>query len=64
MSEKTMKECKRCNKSTSHEQVSAPIGIHILLTLLTFGIWIFFWVFNITGREPQYRCIECGSVNK
>ncbi len=64
MTDQIMKKCVRCNKSTAHAQMSTPIGIHILLTFLTFGVWIFFWVFNITGRKPQFRCTECGSVDK
>lgn len=53
-----MIECRQCEKPTQHNQY-APIHIlHLLLTLVTGGLWLFVWIYQISIK-PQ--CTVCGT---
>jgi hypothetical protein len=36
--------------------------LHLLLTLVTFGVWLIFW-FGSTVKFGGWRCTQCGSAN-
>ena len=50
--------CRTCGSVTKHDQ-PGHVGIvaGILLTMLTCGLWLPFWM--LQGLRP-YRCLTCG----
>lgn len=58
--------CKHCRTTTRHEKQIGGTShvLHLLLTLLTMGLWIFVWF--ICAANNTYRgtyCSVCGTKN-
>ena len=56
-----MKKCVRCKKKTLHIQEVPNYLLHIVLSILTVGVWIIVWVLFINKKDPQ--CTVCGETN-
>jgi len=57
--------CKQCNEQRKVSRKSTNHILHLLLTVLTFGFWIIFWI-GVSVKVGGWRCDACGStkVNK
>lgn len=55
-----MKHCKTCGKSTLHLQKTTSHVLHLLLSVLTAGLWIVIWVLVSISNSTQGQCTECG----
>ena len=56
-----MKKCGKCGKSTLHIQEVPNYLLHIVLTIITVGIWLIAWVLFINKKDPQ--CTVCGETS-
>ncbi len=57
-----MKECKSCKKPTMHlQQVDSSVP-HLIGTIITFGLWLPFWLMRAagTGMRSPAQCTVCG----
>ena len=52
--------CKTCNKTTLHIQPSTSHVLHLLLAVVTMGIWIPIWVLMAVNNNNQGQCTACG----
>ncbi len=51
--------CKECQERTKLEKGGASHIPHLIMTILTGGLWLIIWLFAcVTG---QWRCSVCGS---
>lgn len=55
-----MRHCKACKKMTVSIKNPPNHILHLILSVLTVGIWVFVWVFA-AAFQPMPRCTECGS---
>jgi hypothetical protein len=60
MSVQSMKKCKACSKMTMHVQPATSHILHLILSLITFGLWIPIWVLLAASHGSQAQCTECG----
>ena len=56
-----MKKCVRCKKSTLHLQEVPSYLLHIVLAIITVGLWFIVWIIFIHKSDPQ--CTVCGETN-
>jgi hypothetical protein len=56
-----MKKCEKCVKNTLHIQEVPNHLLHIVLTIITVGLWLIVWVLFISKKDPQ--CTVCGETN-
>ena len=56
-----MKKCVQCNKMTMHFQEKPNHFLHLLLSIVTAGIWLIVWLLFIQAKDPQ--CSICGRSN-
>jgi hypothetical protein len=54
-----MKECYKCQKSTLHIQEKANHILHLLISVVTAGLWLIVWLLFIRSGDP--KCSICGS---
>lgn len=52
--------CRDCEKDTRHEKNINHI-LHLLLTLLTCGLWGVIWIF--IAVTEGFHCDQCGRLN-
>jgi len=55
--------CSVCKQQTASSQQTANHLLHLVLTLLTFGSWMFVWIFLVFSPGPK-RCNACGSTTR
>ena len=57
--------CRTCNKSTIHLASKPNHILHLLLSIITAGLWIPVWLLlAVTGRLKNIgECTSCGSEN-
>lgn len=60
MTNQTMMECKQCRKNTLHLQPSTSHVLHLLLSVLTMGVWLVVWFLVAQNNKGQGQCTECG----
>ena len=62
MAIQTSKFCKECGKKTLHEKQAMSGGMGCLLTILTGGLFLIFWIFQSAFILPfrPFRCQQCG----
>lgn len=56
-----MKKCVQCDKMTMHYQEKPNNILHLLLSIVTAGIWLIVWLLFIQSKDPQ--CSICGRSN-
>ena len=56
-----MKKCVQCNKMTMHYQEKPNHFLHLLLSIVTAGIWLIVWLLFVQAKDPQ--CSICGRSN-
>ena len=62
MSNNVMKPCKVCRRSTMHLQPSTSHVLHLLLSIITAGIWLPIWFLIAQNNASQAQCTVCGST--
>ena len=56
------KFCPNCKQATEHRDNSCSHLLHLIVTLITGGLWLLPWIyFALTSREPT--CNVCGCEN-
>lgn len=60
MTEIAMQRCKQCRKMTSHYKPSTSHVLHLLLSLISLGLWIPIWILVAISNSTQGQCGECG----
>ena len=65
--EQKLKHCSRCKKTTTHQRNNTSTGlvmilIHIVLTVLTAGIWLVLLILwkILTAKIGGWKCERCG----
>lgn len=53
--------CEECNRRVRAERKATNHILHLLLTILTLGLWIPFWSLS-SVRIGGWRCPHCGST--
>jgi hypothetical protein len=56
-----MKKCVECNKMTMHFQEKPNYILHVILSIITAGVWLLVWLLFINAKDPQ--CSICGRNN-
>ena len=56
-----MKKCVECEKTTMHYQEKPNYILHVILSIVTVGIWLLVWGLFIKAGAPQ--CSVCGRSN-
>ena len=62
MSKNTSLICEYCGKSTLHTQASINHILHLILTILTGGVWLIVWILLALTSDDSWRCSECGKA--
>lgn len=52
--------CKRCNKQVMIRRPGTNHVLHLLLSIVTVGIWLIVWVLTAI-KIGGWRCSQCGS---
>ncbi len=55
-----MMYCAQCDKPTMHLRDKTNHILHLILSLLTFGIWLFVWALVAWSNSMQSQCTVCG----
>ena len=62
MSNQVMKKCSECGKPTLHIQPKTSHVFHLLLSLITDGIWVQVWLLIALNNSSQTTCTTCGTM--
>jgi len=54
--------CTTCSRSVLAVRNETNHVLHLLLTLVTCGLWFIVWVMVAGFSDASFRCPECGSV--
>lgn len=54
--------CKTCNKRTLHVQTTPNHVLHLLLSVVTIGLWLIVWLLITVFKDDSWRCSECGTA--
>jgi hypothetical protein len=54
--------CYRCERRTALERRGINHVLHLLLSIVTAGIWVIVWILCGLAREP-WRCRICGTTD-
>lgn len=61
------KLCRDCGKPTRHERGIryANHTLHLLVSLVTFGLWVPIWVLlSVFPEKDRWRCSRCGCAHQ
>ena len=53
-------QCGQCQQRVKVARKGINHILHLLLTIVTAGLWLFIWVLIAIARDP-WRCDQCGS---
>ena len=62
MSKSTSLICEHCGKKTLHTQASLNHILHLILSIVTGGVWLVVWIFLALVSDSAWRCSECGKA--
>ena len=60
MTDQVMMYCKQCKAKTLHVQPTTSHVLHLLLSLITFGLWLIIWLIVTANNRNQGQCAVCG----
>jgi len=60
MSNIVMKQCKNCKKMTQHTQPSTSHILHLLLSIITSGVWVVIWLLVGMSNSSSAQRTVCG----
>jgi predicted RNA-binding Zn-ribbon protein involved in translation (DUF1610 family) len=53
--------CPRCGHDQLFARQQIRHGVHLFLTIVTFGLWLVSWTAIFVGHQLRpYRCQQCG----
>ena len=52
--------CGHCQSAVLATGTTPNHVLHLLLSLLTFGLWLPVWLLICAGKVGGYRCTRCG----
>lgn len=55
-----MMYCAQCDKHTMHLREKTNHILHLILSLLTFGVWLIVWALVSWSNSMQSQCTTCG----
>jgi hypothetical protein len=55
-----MSYCRDCKKNTIHLQPATAHVLHLLLAIISFGVWIPVWLLVVASNNSQASCTDCG----
>lgn len=55
-----MKHCKACQKPTLHVGPQTSHLLHLVLSVITVGVWLPVWVIVELSNSTQVACTQCG----
>jgi hypothetical protein len=53
--------CSYCQKHTLATGTKPNHTLHLILTILTGGLWGIVWILITLGKIGGYRCTQCGN---
>lgn len=53
--------CKQCSANVLAQCQRPNHILHLLLTLLTAGLWVIVWII-VSARVEEYHCTRCGGL--
>ncbi len=53
--------CPQCRSQTVHEAKDVSHVLHLILSVLTGGLWLPIWLWYGLGGSRVYHCRQCGS---
>lgn len=53
--------CTHCQKNTMVTGTKPNHVLHLVLSILTAGIWLIVWLLVSIGKMGGYRCTQCGN---
>ena len=59
-SEQAVVYCENCKKVTLHIKQRINHILHLILTIITFGTWIFIWICIALFTSGTPQCSKCG----
>jgi ribosomal protein L37E len=60
MSDGVFKRCKECGKQTRHVHRRTSHMDHVLICVVTFGLWLPGWLMLTLSNNSHGHCIKCG----
>lgn len=58
------RKCRACNRKTLHQRPKSSDLVHLVMTVLTVGLWLPIWVLAaLGGLFSAWRCQLCGKAN-
>ena len=54
--------CKACQKHVMAQKNAPNHLLHLILTVLTFGLWAVVWLIIAITTSGGYRCTQCGQL--
>lgn len=61
MTDIVMKHCAKCRKNTKHLRPSTSHVLHLILSLITVGLWVPVWILVAISNSTQGQCSDCGA---
>ena len=58
--DKRMNHCKRCQKATLHIGRGTSHLLHLVLSVMTLGVWMLVWILMTFLNSADSQCTECG----
>jgi len=58
-----MQHCRTSNKVTLHIGKKPSHLLHLILSILTSGIWLIIWLFIALSSWDPMRCTDCGNAS-
>ncbi len=61
-SRQLMNQCKTCKKMTMHVAPSTSHVLHLLMSIITVGLWLPVWFIVAASNQSQAQCTVCGKT--
>jgi hypothetical protein len=53
--------CHRCESQTGHTKGQTSNGFHLIMTLITVGLWLIIWMLVGLSNSSAAKCSACGA---
>ncbi len=60
MTNQLMKSCKHCGKVAMHYEPSTSHSAHLLMSIITAGLWLLVWPWFVFSHHRKAQCSICG----
>lgn len=55
-----MRYCRSCKKKTMHVGPATAHLLHLVLSIITMGVWVPVWIIVHLSHSTQIACSQCG----